>query len=223
KDIKDKMVEFETGMEKLVLWEDHQEHQKKLKKLFRISKGNADEMFHPNVLVDKIKFDNSAHYKVIILVTSFAKYFEHRQWIRKAWGNQTFWNESVENWQVIFNVGAVDSAEVQQKLVEESKNHGDMLILDVPENFHKLSEKVMAGLYWVYTKFSFEFVFKTDDDVFIHMQRLLTKLNTTWSQENYVGNRNYNAVPRRNKGRYGVSSKEWPGKYYDPYCSGGGY
>uniref|UniRef100_A0A7M5V2A5 Hexosyltransferase n=1 Tax=Clytia hemisphaerica TaxID=252671 RepID=A0A7M5V2A5_9CNID len=128
---------------------------------------------------EKIKFDNSAHYKVIILVTSFAKHFERRQWIRKAWGNQTFWNESVENWQVIFNVGAVDSAEVQQKLVEESKNHGDMLILDVPENFHKLSEKVMAALYWVYTKFSFEFVFKTDDDVFIHMQRLLTKLNTT--------------------------------------------
>uniref|UniRef100_A0A7M5UZH1 Cnidarian restricted protein n=2 Tax=Clytia hemisphaerica TaxID=252671 RepID=A0A7M5UZH1_9CNID len=86
-DIKNTMLEFEGRMKKLVEWENYRHHHEKLKKLVYISDGKADKkygMFRPNVLVDKIKFDSSAHYKVIILVTSFAKHFERRQWIRKA-------------------------------------------------------------------------------------------------------------------------------------------
>ena len=217
---------FNAGIERMAQWENYRGFHKKLKALVQVSNDKDKKkysMFQPNVLHDKVTLDSKTHYKVIILVTSFAKHFERRQWIRKAWGNQTFWNKREENWQVIFNVGDAESKEVQQKVLDESNKYGDLLILDVPEDFYKLSEKIMAAMYWVYTKFSFEFAVKTDDDVFIHIQRLFKNLNTIWSDGDYIGYAQKNAKVLRGKSRYGVSHEEWPGKFYDPYCSGGGY
>ena len=229
-EIRSNMKDFDGRIKKLVDWENYREHREKLLSFVKVPHAKDKvtkkySMFHPHVLVDKVNLDCTKHYKVIVLVTSFAKHFERRQWIRKAWGNQTFWNKTTENWQVIFNVGAVDTEvkETLKSLKKESQKYGDMLILDIPESFHKLSQKVMAALFWVYTKFSFEFIFKTDDDVFIHIRRLLVKLNTTWASEHFIGHAMRGQPPERNKGRYGVSLEEWPRKYYDPYCSGGGY
>ena len=96
-------------------------------------------------------------------------------------------------------------------------------MLDVPEDFHKLSVKVMSGLYWVYTKFDFQFLLNTDDDVFVHVHRLIDNLNGNWGEQDFIGWGQFIQKPERNKGRYGVTMEEWPGKFYDPYCSGGGY
>jgi len=227
--IESSLKDFDNKFKKITSWEKYREHREKLKAFVHTSNVETSkkryDMFHPHVLVDKVTLDCKRHYKVVVLVTSYAKHFERREWIRKAWGNQTFWNKTHENWQVIFNVGAVESEvkETYKKLMVESQKYGDLLVLDIPEDFHKLSQKVMAALFWVYTTFSFEFVFKTDDDVFIHIHRLLLKLNTTWSDEHFIGHAMRGQPPERNKGRYGVSLEEWPGKYYDPYCSGGGY
>uniref|UniRef100_A0A7M5X3Y4 Hexosyltransferase n=2 Tax=Clytia hemisphaerica TaxID=252671 RepID=A0A7M5X3Y4_9CNID len=150
-EIRNNMKDFDDKIKKLADWESYRVQREKLKTLVHVQNSKESEnkkysMFRPHVLVDKVTLDCKEHYKVIVLVTSFAKHFDRRQWIRKAWGNQTFWNETHEHWQVIFNIGAVqrDMKDTYDKLMEESQKYGDMLILDIQEDFHKLSQKVMT-------------------------------------------------------------------------------
>ena len=206
-------------LRRLRQWNDYQEYRKKLHFI-----SQPDHKNNPHVLKDEVLLDCNKEYDVIFLVTSFAKHFERRAWIRSSWGLGTTWLNK-KNWKVVFNVGSVkhDAAVVTAQLQKEADRHKDLLILDVPEDFHKLSLKVMVALQWVYQKFKFKFILKTDDDIFIHVDRVMHILQHGWSHEHFIGHAMRGQPPERNKGRYGVSLEEWPHKTYDAYCSGGGY
>lgn len=203
-------------------WGEYKDHNRKLRENLKLSSLKLHSF--PHVIHENITLDCKTEYDVIILVTSFARNFERRAWIRKTWGSSQTWLNK-NNWKVIFNVGAVksDSIIVNKQLKNESMEFNDLLILDIPEDFHKLSEKVMAALQWVYQKSSFKFVFKVDDDIFVHIDRVIRHTGDSWSNENFVGNAIRGQPPERNKGRYQVTMEEWKWETFDPYCSGGGY
>ena len=221
KQVQRQMSYINKTIQKLHEWREYSKQNKKLHQNFnRLTTRQIPQVISDDII---LKFD-IVEYDVIFLVTSFVRHFERRAWIRNSWGSTGTWT-NVKKWKVIFNVGAVkiDTAIVSQQLKQESQKFKDLLILDVPEDFHKLSEKVMVGLKWVYEKSKFKFVLKTDDDIFIQVDRLVKVLEDGWSHENFVGHAMRGQPAERNKGRYGVTKEEWPGKLYDPYCSGGGY
>jgi Galactosyltransferase. len=218
------MTYMNKTLQRLSSWTDYQQYRKNLEKSFLISDPTKHSKLNPHVLLDNVKLDCSKNYEIIFLVTSFAKNFERREWIRESWGKENAWSLK-GNWKIVFNVGIVkvDAATTNKKLREESEKYGDLLLVDIPEDFHKLSEKVMVALHWIYQKFNFSFILKTDDDIFIHIDRTLTIVRSDWKNENFVGHAMRGQPPERGKGRYGVSKEEWAGKTYDAYCSGGGY
>ena len=220
--IQQQMTHINKTIRNLHEWSEYKEFNKKLRQSFNLSPIKSRQI--PHVIIDNITLNCNTEYDVIFLVTSFARHFERRAWIRNAWGESQMWLNA-KKWKVIFNVGAVkaDTTIVNQQLKQESKKFKDLLVLDIPEDFHKLSQKVMVALNWVHQKTTFKFVLKTDDDIFIHVDRVMRVLTNAWSHENFVGHAMRGQPPERNKGRYGVTKEEWPGKMFDPYCSGGGF
>ena len=222
KSIRQQMTHINKTIRNLHEWSEYKNYNRKLRESFNLSPAKSRPV--PHVIIDDVSLDCKTEYDVIFLVTSFAGHFKRRAWIRDSWGASNTWLNK-KKWKVIFNVGAVklDAAITNEKLKKESTKFKDLLVLDIPEDFHKLSQKVMVALNWIYQKASFNFVLKTDDDIFIHVDRVMRVLNNTWSKEDFMGHAMRGQPAERNKGRYGVTLEEWPKKMYDPYCSGGGY
>ena len=209
------------SIQSLKEWGEFRDHNRILHDNLKLSGVKVQQ--YPHVVHENITVDCNTEYDVIIVVTSFARNFERRLWIRKTWGSSQIWLNK-KKWKVIFNVGAVktDTKTVNKDLRKESMEFNDILILDIPEDFYRLSEKVMAALQWVYQKSSFKFVFKVDDDIFVHVDRVIKHLIDYWPNENFVGNAVRGQPPERS-GRYQVFMEEWKWETYDPYCSGGGF
>ena len=220
--VQQQIASMDTAIRGLPRWNEYEDLNRKLRETFHRSPFKK-RLPARNVTYDDITLDCKLEYDVIILVTSYAGHFERRAWIRDSWGASNTWLTK-KNWKVIFNVGSVSKdATIMNRLKNESMHFKDVLGLDVPENFHKLSEKVMVALKWVYQNAKFNFILKTDDDIFIHVDLVIAKLAGDWSHEHFIGNVMAGVAPIRTKGRYQVSKEEWPGEVYDPYCSGGGF
>ena len=220
--IQQQMSNMNSTIRGLPQWNEHEDLNRKLQETLRRS-PSIKALPMRNVTHDHVKLDCEKEYDVIFFVTSYAGNFERRAWIRTAWGASETWLTK-KNWKVIFNVGTVNKdATMMSKVKNESMQFNDVLCLDVPEDFHKLSEKVMVALQWVYQRAKFNFVLKTDDDIFIHVDRVISLLAGEWSHEDFIGNVMAGQPPTRVKGRYFVTKEEWSGEVYDPYCSGGGF
>ena len=124
---------------------------------------------------------------------------------------------------MVFNLGTHEDPVIRAKVKAESKQFKDVLELDIPDTFYKLPHRVMAGLQWAYQRSKFKYLLKTDDDVFIHVDRVITKLeDEKWAQEDYIGRMLYKSEVMR-WGKYAVTKEEWPEETFHPFCSGGGF
>merc|ERR1712126_408446 len=85
-----------------------------------------------------------------------------------------------------------------------------------------MGKKVMTGLQWVNANFKYDFVLKTDDDVFTDVDGVIAKLKKFDDELVYTGNIMVGSEVLRS-GRYGVPYEEYPASVYEPYCSGGGF
>ena len=140
KDIKKQIETQNRQLKQQETWLEYERYRKRINMILNIDDTNKTEMFRPHVLMDNVKMECSKHYKFIVLVTSFARHFDRREFIRRTWGNHSFWGNISENWEVLFNVGTVgrDRQMIFDKLKAESDKHRDMLILDVPEDFNSM-------------------------------------------------------------------------------------
>ncbi|XP_066932653.1 lactosylceramide 1,3-N-acetyl-beta-D-glucosaminyltransferase A-like [Clytia hemisphaerica] len=131
--------------------------------------------------------------------------------------------EVIYRGQVVFNVGYVNKThKISHKLREEMKHHGDLIVGDVKESFYTLSKKLSIGIDWLHRNLVFDFVLKTDDDVFINIPKVLKALNTLPSHIQYFGHVMWRQ-PVERKGRYKLTPDEFKHDRFDPYCSGGGF
>lgn len=111
---------------------------------------------------------------------------------------------------------------LQNALNEESKEHGDIIQADIVDTYANIVYKSLAVLQWVsqYCPRA-EFVIKTDDDVFVHVPRLILSLYKIQHMhiDFIVGNRVTDAIPNRSKdeNRY-VPEDEYRRSTYPPFA-----
>jgi len=85
---------------------------------------------------------------------------------------------------------------------------GDLLMLPVDDGYRSLSHKVLGGLRWSARHLSFKYLFKTDDDSFVCLARLLELLRPLTRAGLYLGyqNKNHSIVTKASideaEGRY---------------------
>lgn len=199
-------------------WRNYLEEREKMLKVIPPAKRKS---LNSHVLLDSVKIDCNEHNELLVLVSSNAPHFKRRQIIRETWGNKTNWSTEA-NWKVIFVLGGTKDEKTLKLIHKESEEHHDLVLEDISEGFYQLSYKVMIGLHWAYSMFRFNFILKCDDDVFVQIDHMMSRLHHDYKNEGYIGNVMQNASVIR-KGRYGLSKEEHEKDKFDPYCSGGGF
>ena len=131
--------------------------------------------------------------RLIILVNSKNNHFEKRMAVRETWGNRTliesFAGEGFVRgpfFVIARSEEGLPTNETQQ-LEREKKQFNDILEVNEPEDYNRLTPKILEAFKWVekeIEKWKKEdnhlssqddsyYIWKTDDDVYIHLYRII--------------------------------------------------
>ncbi|XP_072042051.1 uncharacterized protein [Amphiura filiformis] len=166
---------------------------------------------------------------MVVLISTLPRHFESRDAIRKTWGQQT--EISGEKVKFVFIMGLTqrDTIEIQQKVLEEDKLYGDIIQARFTESFQNLTLKVIMGLKWVTEHCAHaKYMYKGDDDMFVNFHNIIRYIKDLSAKgqmsKSILGSVLYRSVRvRRKESKYYVSDDVYRGRYFPPYCSGGGY
>ena len=220
-DIRIEVKSMKQDMKQLKSWEKMDEYRTHVWKSLGVDTPPKADLRNPRIMLNHVKMNCTAKYDLIILISSYAKHFNRRQNIRTTWGNSSQW-KTRKLWKLVFVLGTVPDKNTLVAIKKESKLHKDIILEDIPESFYQLSKKVMVGLQWAFISAQFHFILKADDDVFVHVDRMMLKLDGPLKRRHYVGSV-MRDQPVERKGRYGLTLDEHPRERFHSYCSGGGF
>lgn len=166
---------------------------------------------------------------LLLAIKSTAAQVERRAALRDTWGRAGRING--RRVKLVFLMGRsrdqVQNYNLQPLLEWENDRYGDILQWDFVDSFFNLTLKEVRFLSWFSRSCSSsEFVFKGDDDVFVHTENLLEFLEAHKPENHLItGDVIPKALPIRNKAsKYFIPVEMYPdGKQYPPYAGGGGY
>ncbi len=145
---------------------------------------------------------------MMVLVNSGAngdQYRKRREAIRQTWGNQSnceqrkaLGDERLKNlrWLLVFVVGKAGPGTNNDELnMAEARQHNDMLIGNITDNYINNVVKFYMGQVWA-SKFDVKYTLKTDDDVYVRIPRVLEYLyNAKFPRPFYGGWTNPSGTP----------------------------
>lgn len=185
-----------------------------------------------NVLIDLNKFDylinqaacddpisnNIEPPIVIILIHSAARNWHKRNVIRETWG------EKDPRARIYFLLGAVKSSLVQKRLELENKTFEDIIQGNFIDAYRNMTYKHTMALKWfVYNCPKVKYLLKADDDVFVNTPAVYDLLEAGFNNAQnliFCYRIEEARVKRTYRSKWRVSTKEFRGWYYPPYCPG---
>ena len=174
-------------------------------------------------------FDFKNDIFLLFIIKSICASTLQRASIRTAWSNETWIKENLGvNTKRFFLIGDCTTNEERQKVLQENKNHNDILQWKFHDSFRNLTLKDCLFLQW-FTRFcrNVPYVFKGDDDVFVNPKKLLKLLRGVElkRRNNFIqGSVLFHSKRITDtKSKYYVSSNIYGRKLYPPYVSGGSF
>ena len=177
--------------------------------------------------------------QLIIFITSAPFHIERRLSIRQTWLSllvnntiargrssiRTMKNPSTASNNLVihywFVCGHDTKVEVESAVRNESAVYGDILRLNYTETYSLLAFKTMSSL-WLASTMDVQFIVKVDDDVYLHVPKMIWWLKTSSLPENlYAGCVQYGAKVIRNPThKWFVSEQFLNDSWFPPYCEG---
>ena len=177
--------------------------------------------------------------QIIIFITSAPFQNERRLSIRQTWLSllvnntiargrssiRTMKNPSNSSNNLVihywFVCGHDTKVEVESAVRNESAVYGDILRLKYTETYSLLAFKTMSSL-WLASTMDVQFIVKVDDDVYLHVPKMIWWLKTSSLPENlYAGCVLYGAKVIRNPThKWFVSEQFLNDSWFPPYCGG---
>ncbi|XP_066916620.1 beta-1,3-galactosyltransferase 1-like [Clytia hemisphaerica] len=196
-------------------------------KVHRIVKPNPNRK--PNIRLLNPKDIEPFHGDILILVTSHIEHGDRRNAIRFTWGDTTKFNNhsrkyDYTTYKSYFVTGYKENILIKAKL--ESSIYRDLLITNRTENYWDLSRRLIFGFLWSLESCSYNYLLKTDDDVFVNIPNLLAFVNKDpfvlkhkdrifagfiWAK---------NGPIRDPSSKWYVSKEEWGPDYYPFFATG---
>ena len=179
-----------------------------------------DSLLHKTYLTSRKQC--SSKVCLLIMVLSSPNNFNRRSGIRKTWATD---HSLMSKWKTVFLIGQVLGDDVLNKyLDDEEKKHGDLIRGEFKDAYRNLTYKTQMGLEWASKYCDFQFLLKTDDDVFVNPYKLIDFLEkpATPKTKFYTGNCQFSATPLRD-GKYAVSWEEYNKTKYPDFCNGPAY
>lgn len=164
---------------------------------------------------------------IVIMVHTARSNFEQRYAIRNTWGSLKLFKQWHLHLVFLLGIDLQSSQELNTQLLNESKQHGDLIMGNFKDSYRNLTYKHLMGYKWV-SKFCPQatFILKTDDDIFADIFQVLEVIqaelmssNRTYACLNMGGNK-----PIRDKrSKWFVSKELYPDEMYPDFCSGSSY
>jgi len=167
---------------------------------------------------------------VLVVVKSVIEEHDRREAVRQTWGKEA----EIQGLKIktLFLLGTPasgkDARNLQALVHYEDRTYGDILQWDFMDTFFNLTLKEVNFLRWfnIYCR-GVPFIFKGDDDVFVHTKNLVELIGFRVEEnrvENLiVGDTIFEAKPIRNHQSKYFIPKELYDTRYPPYLGGGGF
>lgn len=161
------------------------------------------------------------NYDLLVITSSAPSNFKRRNTIRKTWA---FERAFQPRWTTVFLVAQTRHEVVSDALLKEDEAHKDLVRASYYEHYWNQTRKVQMGFEWAVMYCNFSFLLKVDDDVFVHIPRVLSFLSSpnTPKRKLYAGNHYTNNTPFRG-GKWKVTYEEYNLTKYPDFCPGFGY
>ncbi|EDV38988.1 uncharacterized protein Dana_GF25081, isoform B [Drosophila ananassae] len=168
--------------------------------------------------------------QVLVLVHSAIPNFEKRRVIRHTWAERSYIERTPLR--VIFLLGGVgDGAENWQHLVErENSLHGDLVQGNFDDAYRNMTYKHVMALKWFTENCpQAQLMVKVDDDVYINTPQLVKYFTDPELPEHALLHQpdlllcrpvKKSRVKRTYRSKWRVTYKEYPHRFYPPYCPG---
>lgn len=146
---------------------------------------------------------NSSTTSLFVAIISGAGYFRKREIIRQTWLRH-FHSEIPSKSSLAghgFIVGLTTNRTIQIQIEKESQQYGDILQVDIIDDYYNLTLKVVGLINWLHNHCSsVNFVFKVDDDVYVNVRNLvaLTK-SISPTEKTIYGTKSSNNLAQRGK------------------------
>nr|XP_046175791.1 N-acetyllactosaminide beta-1,3-N-acetylglucosaminyltransferase 4-like [Oncorhynchus gorbuscha] len=164
---------------------------------------------------------------LLLAVKSTAIQVDRRSALRNTWGKKGY--VQGKKVKLLFLVGkssdTIQGYPLQQVLEWESRQFGDILQWDFDDSFFNLTLKEIHFLKWFRLECRWaHYVFKGDDDVFVHTSNLVEYVKDNKpSEQLYAGNIMSGYPVRDKQSKYFIPVEMYPNKPYPLYAGGGGY
>lgn len=163
---------------------------------------------------------------LLILVHSYVYHFTHRNVFRRTIGKYNIYNNLKTK--VVFVIGYETNQKLMKKVNDEIAQHHDILMLDIPDSYTKLTYRVVGWLKWFSKSCeNVQHVIKLDDDTFINMFTISTIYNACGKYkitDGFCTKMSCNVwkamVPHRSWSRYRVSLSQFSRDLYPDFCPG---
>lgn len=147
---------------------------------------------------------------------------EAREAVRKTWGS------SHPDTLTLFYSGLLEGPGVslhQEKMVEESKVHTDIIQMNFRDSYQNLTIKTMMMMNWLATYCpSASYAMKVDADIFVNTFYLVGMLKSAPKHGFITGSVISDGAPRRDKSsKWYISEELYPEDSFPWYVSGAGY
>ena len=178
-------------------------------------------------LLTKTKCDKK--YKLLIMATTTPESSTRRSNIRRTWASNWHNRSDLPKWKTVFQLGQSGNLKVRKDVEKESQRFQDMIMGNFTDTFYNLPVKVIMAFEWAFSFCQFDYLLKSDDDVFLHIPNIFQYLSRAsvpktrlYAGNVHTGGKGNSLDPHRHGGKYYVSFEEYPNKTYPRYCSGGG-
>ncbi|CAO3589075.1 unnamed protein product [Absidia cylindrospora] len=105
---------------------------------------------------------------------------------------------------------------------QEIQHHHDVLMLDTSDKYEDLSQKVYGAMEWM-DEYQFDYLMKTDDDIFIRWDTISKELKELGPQERYWQGLAYWNIPPIRDTNNKNSELNYPLPLFPPYTAGALY
>lgn len=167
---------------------------------------------------------------MIILVLSAPANFVKRQKTRQVPWRPANVPDGRGGVKLVFLIGAVDDAGLQENIAKEAEEFGDILQLGLMDGYVNLPYKTIAGFIWAAGTYSPRYLLKADDDIFVDPTRLVDIMEAKFPADSIPSTDTIHCVlfrnfrpERRTDGvnkKWSVSAEIYPRTKYPPYCNG---
>ncbi|XP_071743230.1 beta-1,3-galactosyltransferase 6 isoform X2 [Lepeophtheirus salmonis] len=159
---------------------------------------------------------------LVVIIISEPSNVDRRNAIRSTWLS----NLPIDVQRQIlcyFVVGSIDiTSSLEGTLLEESKKHGDLLILPVFDTYITLTKKVLETFIQINRNVDFKYLLKVDDDSYARLPEILDELkNSNYQESLYWGYFKGTGTIFRH-GKWAEQDYNLCDRYL-PYALGGGY